>query len=91
MNKERRAKIREVIDILSQFDSAQIEDAISAADAAREEEQDYYDAMPESFQSGEKGELAQQAISYLEAAVSALENVRDSLEEADTALNDALI
>lgn len=37
-----------------------------------EQEQEYYDNMPESFQSGEKGDKAQAAIDELESASSSL-------------------
>jgi len=40
----------------------------------RDEEQEAYDNMPESFQGGEKGEKAQECISAIEDAISSLED-----------------
>jgi uncharacterized coiled-coil DUF342 family protein len=41
----------------------------------RDEEQEYYDNMPESLQGGEKGEAAQSAVDAMETVLSALEEV----------------
>lgn len=46
----------------------------------RDEEQDYYDNMPESFQQGEKGDAAQTSIDALESAISNLESAESDLE-----------
>lgn len=72
MNNERRKQINKVIAALSELQS-EIEEILG-------DEQDYYDNMPESFQSGEKGEIAQNAISYLESA--SLDDIISSLESA---------
>ncbi len=48
----------------------------------RDEEQDYYDNMPESFQSGEKGDRAQEVIDALDEALDSLDSAADSLDTA---------
>jgi uncharacterized coiled-coil DUF342 family protein len=45
------------------------------AEEIRDEEQEYYDNMPESFQNGEKGENAQAVVTELDSAIDALELV----------------
>ena len=88
MNKDRRKQLAEIqtdiakaIDLLSGYQSD--------LESVRDDEQDYYDNMPESFQNGEKGETAQAAISALEEAIEAIETfvdagVAESVEEAQT-------
>lgn len=62
MNKARREAIQAAI--------AKIKEGQSELESIRDEEQEYYDTMPENFQSGEKGQAAQEAIELLETAVS---------------------
>ncbi len=74
MNKIRReqlAKLSEEIDSLS----SQIEGLMN-------EEQNYYDNMPESLQDGEKGEIAQTAIENMESALNSLSEASNSIDEA---------
>ena len=73
MNKQRRKEIARA--------AAMIEEAKSILETCRDEEQDYYDNMPESFQNGEKGSVAQEAIDALEEAVSQLEEIEQSVGE----------
>jgi len=75
MNKDRRAKlelIRESLDAL-----------MVELEMLRDEEQEYYDNMPESFQNGDKGEAADTAIYALSSAYddvsSAIENVEGAI------------
>jgi hypothetical protein len=74
MNKDRRKALSAIEAILAE--------AREQIEAIRDEEQDYYDNMPESFQDGEKGQAA-------EAAVSAMEDAISSIEEAEQSLTDA--
>jgi hypothetical protein len=71
MNKERRKEIARAI--------AMIEEAKSILETCSDEEQDYFDNMPESFQDGQKGEDAQTAIDALDEGVSNLEDVSQAL------------
>jgi fructose-1,6-bisphosphatase len=70
MNKARRAMIEKA--------QALITEARVLLEDAAQEEQDYYDNMPESIQAGEKGDRAQEAISALEEAVGQLEDVENA-------------
>lgn len=86
MNNERRASISAVVAQVADF-SETIDLPRESIEALRDEEQEYYDNMPESFQNADRGQAAQEAISYLEDAVSALDdfdadNLTASLESA---------
>jgi multidrug resistance efflux pump len=74
VNKERRA---ELASIREEIDRAQaiIDEAMSRLETVKDEEQDYYDNMPESFQNGEKGERVQQAVDALDNAYSELDTI----------------
>ena len=76
-----------------------ITNAMGIVEEAKDEEQDYFDNMPESFQNGDKGEAAEEAISYMEDSAQALDNAMDEikaedadldLEVVDDALNEAI-
>ena len=73
MNKARREKINSVKEELANLSSV--------VEALRDEEQDYYDNMPENLQSSERAELS-------EAAIDALDTALDSMEEAVASLDD---
>lgn len=75
MNKERRKQIEQIIEGLDVN--------ITCVDELAAEEQDYFENMPESFQSGEKGDAAQ-------AAADALSSAKDSIQEAIDYLQEAL-
>ncbi len=74
MNKDRRAAIAKLADELEGIRS-QIEDL-------QNEEQEYYDNMPESFQSGDKGQAAEAAAEALSSAVDSVQDAISSLESA---------
>jgi flagellar biosynthesis chaperone FliJ len=76
MNKERRKQINEAGVIFGKA-HAMIEDAKALLQDALDEEQEYYDNMPESLQGGDKGDMAQSAISALESAIEAMEGLDD--------------
>ena len=57
MNKIRRTEIDKII--------ARLEELKAGVETLQEEEQEYYDNMPEAFQCGEKGEKAEEAISEI--------------------------
>lgn len=71
MNKARRKAIREVI--------AKLESLRDEVESLLNEEQDYYDNMPESFQNGDKGQAASDAISYMESASGYIDNAIEEL------------
>lgn len=68
MNKERRKRIEEACE--------QLQPLLDVLQECRDEEQDYYDNMPESFQQGERGTQAEGNVSILEDMISKLEEVQ---------------
>ena len=86
MNKDRRKAIAALSD--------ELQKALDLLDAdrvteIRDEEQEYYDNMPESLQGGEKGEAAQSTIEHLDRAVEKVSEALDALTEAVEALGEA--
>lgn len=74
MNNDRRKTISILIN--------QLIDLKSQLESILNDEQEYFDMMPESFQNAEKGEKAQSAIENIETADSDLQYVIDALESA---------
>lgn len=74
MNNERRKTISTLI--------SEVEEIIAKVETLRDDEQDVYDNMPESFQAGERGEKAQAAADALGEAANELESVKGNLETA---------
>lgn len=74
MNQQRRKALSEIRD--------EIESLVERAEEARDEEQEYFDNMPESFQMGEKGDAASEALAQLETAIDALNEAMNAIEEA---------
>ena len=72
MNKDRRKAIDEAIRQI-ELARAALDEAKSMIEDIRDEEQEFYDNMPESFQDGDKGQNAQTAIDALEEAISSIE------------------
>lgn len=75
MNKNRRNRIVEIIDQINDVKN-DIEDIIS-------EERDAHDSLPESFQTGAKGDK-------IESAIAALDASNESLDKAIAKLNEAM-
>lgn len=73
MNKERRAKIALLV--------IKLEELNEEIAAIKDEEQDYYDNLPASFQSGSKGEAAEASIDFLQEALETIESAGNSLAE----------
>lgn len=71
MNNDRRKSLAKIIDA--------IEVAKADLESIRDEESDYYDNMPESFQQGEKGEAAQANLAQLDEAIESLEAAVDQI------------
>lgn len=74
MNRQRRKHIDSIIELLEQA-KVQLEEVYEA-------EEDYFDNMPESFQYGENGDTAQEAMDNLQAAIDSLEDAIFSASEA---------
>lgn len=82
MNNDRRkqieaakARLAEAMEIISEVRGD--------LETIRDDEQDYFDNMPESLQGGEKGERAEAAVSALEDVISALEDFEGADIEAN--------
>lgn len=73
MNKTRRGEIAAAVQRLTEL-AAEISDLRDTVETIRDEEQEYFDNMPESIQSGERGQNAEAAISELDDALSVLED-----------------
>lgn len=73
MNKDRRARIQDLVN--------RLECIKEELETIRDEEQDYYDNMPESIQGGMKGEKAEEDIENLEEAYAGIEQALDYLQE----------
>ena len=74
MNKQRRKALDAIM--------GKIDEAKAELENLRDEEQEYFDNMPQSFQQGDKGQKAESAISYMEDAISELESAYSNIENA---------
>jgi uncharacterized coiled-coil DUF342 family protein len=72
MNKERRKALTELHKRLDDL-RVEFEDIHDELKSAKDEEQEYFDAMPESFQQGEQGQRAEEVIQYLDTALDGME------------------
>jgi hypothetical protein len=75
MNKQRRKAIAEAI--------SAIEELVTDIENLRDEEQEYHDNMPENMQQGEKGEAAEAAVDALGNAAQLLDEAKDALGEIE--------
>ena len=88
MNNDRRDQILAVRTKLENL-QADVTEIIRLVEEIQDDEQDYFDAMPENFALGEKGLAAQDAISALNDAVEILKDVPKRMEAADDELETA--
>lgn len=73
MNNDRRKRITEAQELLSQ--------ASSILETVRDEEQEAYENLPESLQEGERGQRMEEAADILDIAVDDIEDMESKLEE----------
>ena len=73
MNKQRRQKIRDV--------RKEIENCKENLQKILDEEQDYFDNMPENLQGSMRGSDSENAIDVLESCIEDLENIIEELTE----------
>lgn len=76
MNKERRKAIESAMATLAQ--------ARELVEDARDAERDYFDNMPESLQSGEKGERASAAADALDEACCAMDEIESYFGDVES-------
>jgi hypothetical protein len=74
MNTKRREALTDLIEKLNE-----VKDEL---ELLLGEEQEYKDAMPENMQSGDKGSIADEAISNTEQDISDIDTAVDSIENA---------
>lgn len=74
MNSSRRKEIRDVI--------TKLKDIAGEIESIKDEEEEAFDSLPESFQYGENGEKMQEAINNLEYAFDSIDDIVDYLNEA---------
>ena len=72
MNKERRTRLSKIV--------SELEGLLVELDEIKSAEEEAYDSMPESFQNGEKGDAAQEAISAMDDAYGEIESAKDALD-----------
>lgn len=73
MNKQRRAQLQKVVEMIA--------DARALLEEIRDDEQDAFDNLPESFQESERGEQMEEYIYNMEEAIDALEEDENTLTE----------
>lgn len=71
MNKVRRKRLAEAIDLINQ--------AKGILEEVKDEEQEAYDNLPESFQYGERGEQMQEYIDSMNEAYENLDEMENTL------------
>lgn len=83
MNKARRKELSDVIRGLNSIqDKDDLYSWINTLDNIKDDEQDYYDNIPENLQSSQRAEDSEQAIEYMEEALDLLNEVYD-MDEFD--------
>ncbi|QDF16016.1 hypothetical protein H3N89_gp51 [Microbacterium phage MonChoix] len=86
MNKQRRKDIEAIVNKLADLEALKTE-IQEAIEQVRDEEQEYYDNMPEGLQQSDRGYAAEEAASQLDEAASMLDDLdidslRGNLETA---------
>lgn len=88
MNKQRRKAIEHLRNRLDGLKLA-VGELRNEVEALRDDEQEYYDNMPQSFQDGEKGQAAEAAVSSFDEALSAMDEIESQIGETDGHLEQA--
>lgn len=73
MNKQRRKKLEEALNLIDQ--------AKDILEEVKDEEQDAFDNLPENFQNGERGEEMQNYIEMLDEAYGYLDDANSVIEQ----------
>lgn len=74
MNKNRREEIERATEALREI--------LAILEQCRDEEQEYFDNMPENLQGSDRGQAAEQSASCLDDACSSLDEVIQSCESS---------
>lgn len=98
MNKERRKTLDSIMARIEAVKSAvekvkaDFESLAEDIESVRDEEQEAFDGLPESLQSGERGQAMEHAVSQLDEALDAVRELADLDVDCDaivTALDEA--
>ena len=73
MNNTRRKELSRAAEMLRE--------AYSIIESCKDEEQDAYDNLPESFQYGDKGDEMQEYIDQMDEAMESIDEAADTIEE----------
>lgn len=76
MNKERRKAITSIRD--------KLRDLAADIESIREEENEAFEALPESIQQGDRGNLMEEAMTTLEEAASHASDAADTLDQVSS-------
>ena len=92
MNKQRRNEISAVIRILeAEPSNEQIQECLDKVERLMNEEQDYFDNMPENLQGSLRGSAAEDAVSGMAEAIDSLSDAMESEgEEREDLIDDAV-
>ncbi len=74
MNNQRRKDIAAIVAKLADLDSLKAE-IYEAIEMVKDEEQEYLDNMPEGLRYSDRGYAAEEAVSNLEDALSAIDDI----------------
>lgn len=88
MNNDRRKTLKAAEKALEDLQE-QIEIQRQLIESCMDEEQDYYDNMPESFQYGEKGERAEEAVSSMQTALDEIDDLSNIFSDIYFAIEEA--
>ncbi len=81
MNKARRKELSEVIRELNMMsDKNDLYSIINALDNIKDDEQDYFDNIPENLQYSQRAEASEEAINNMDEALDLLNEVYDADE-----------
>lgn len=89
MNNYRRKCIEKVLEQFNSINVGALEALREDVTEIRDDEQEFYENMPENLQTGERGENAQMAADALDNAAIALEDVIERMSEIDAHLTEA--
>lgn len=91
MNKSRRNELSKIIRRLNTMqDKEGLYDLIDELDTLKDEEQDYYNNIPENLQNSQRAQDSEQAIDNLEEALDLLNEVYNANEIDDDLIQQAI-
>lgn len=89
MNNPRRKQLSDILDALNDLKS-QLEDCMSDLETLRDEEQEYFDNIPENLQSSERYDRAETSASALNDAYDTLSDLIDNIDTVTSSIEEAV-